>query len=73
MEVRLVGLGYSAARWVTSEDPVALEAFVREQSQNICEDQHQKRAILLDHEWRIKFHRDRHPKINFAASSSKSE
>lgn len=71
VEVRLKPLVYSAARWIHSKDETSLDKFVQEQAQHICEDQHQKRAILLDHDWRIKFHLDRHPDIEFAAASSK--
>ena len=61
-------LPYSAARWI-SADPLDLAEFKREQSQNLCQDHRGNLTILLDHEWRLKFYQERHPKIRFLATS----
>ncbi|MEZ4742725.1 MAG: peptide chain release factor 3 [Bdellovibrionota bacterium] len=69
VKVKFVPLPYSAARWVSAKDVAALEKFKKEQAQNICLDQHGHPAILLDHAWRLKFYQDRHPDIEFMATS----
>jgi peptide chain release factor 3 len=69
VNVNIHTLPFSAARWVNSEDPMALETFKSEQVGNICLDQHQNPTLLMDHEWRIKYHQQRHPKITFTATS----
>lgn len=62
-------LPYSAARWITAENPDDLEKLKVEQSQNICLDQHGKPTILLDQPWRLKFYQERHPNVEFHATS----
>ncbi len=69
VKVNFTRLPYSAARWVFSEDEKALEEFVRAQSSVICFDQHEQHAILLEDTWRLKFLRERFPKIEYSATS----
>ena len=69
VNVKFVPLNYTSARWFYSKDEKALETFRREQAQNICLDQHQNETILMDHDWRLKFLQERHPDIDFTATS----
>ena len=64
-DVMMHPLPFSAARWISAEQQSDLDSFLREQQQNICRDSHQNPTLLLDHEWRLKYHMDRHPKIVF--------
>ncbi len=69
VNVDFASLPYEAARWISAENETELEKFKKEQSQNICLDQHGNPTILLDHEWRLRYHEERHPNIVFAATS----
>jgi peptide chain release factor 3 len=68
VSVRFYPLPYAAARWIAGQ-PEDLEKFRKEQSQNICLDQHGNPTILLDQPWRLKFYEERHPNIKFLATS----
>ncbi len=69
VNINMVPLAFSAARWVQSDDEKALATFLREQSNNVCFDSHGQPTLLLDHDWRLKFHQERHPKIVFKSFS----
>lgn len=69
VNVSMSPLPYSAARWISSADEKKLQTFMSEQSQHICLDSHGHPTLLLDHEWRLKFHQDRHPDIIFTSTS----
>jgi peptide chain release factor 3 len=69
VNTRFFPLPYAAARWIAADLPEDLEKLTREQSQNICLDQHGNPTILLDQPWRLKFYQDRHPKVKFFATS----
>jgi peptide chain release factor 3 len=71
VKVRFTRLPYGAARWIFSEDAKAMEDFVRAQSQVICYDQHEAKAILLEDLWKLKFLNERYPKITYSATSEK--
>lgn len=71
VKVNFTRLPYSAARWIFSDDPKAMEEFVRAQGQVLCLDQHEQRAILLEDTWRLKFLQERFPKITYSATSEK--
>ena len=65
VNVDMKPLPYKAARWVTCKDKGTLENFISTQSQNICRDCHGNPALLLDHDWRLKFHQERNPDLEF--------
>lgn len=65
VNVEMKPLPYKAARWITAKDKKDLENFLATQSQNICRDCHENPALLLDHEWRLKYHQERNPKLEF--------
>lgn len=65
VDVNMKALPYSAARWIFSDDKKALEAFKTDQSHHIVLDSYEKPTLLLDYEWRLKFHQERHPAIKF--------
>lgn len=69
VNVTMQPLAFTAARWISSEVAGALDAFKMEQSQNICLDSHDQPTLLLDFDWRLKFHQERHPDVTFSASS----
>ena len=69
VRIKMAQLAYSAARWFSCDDKVKLEKFRKEQSQNICLDQHEKETILLDHDWRLKYLLERHPDVKFTSTS----
>src|SRR5690606_5330517 len=48
IEVRFHGLPYSVARWVTAEKKETLEKFFRENTVQVCLDQHGDPAILVE-------------------------
>ncbi|MFK7826915.1 MAG: peptide chain release factor 3 [Oligoflexales bacterium] len=62
-------LPYTAARWITAEDPTKLETLKKEQANNICLDIHGNPTLFLDHDWRLKFHQERHPEVEFHTTS----
>ncbi|NRA46116.1 MAG: peptide chain release factor 3 [Oligoflexales bacterium] len=62
-------LPYTAARWISAEDPKKLEALKKEQANNICLDTHGNPTLFLDHDWRLKFHQERHPEVEFHTTS----
>lgn len=72
VEVDMAPLPYTAARWISADKPEDLKAFMNEQSRNICMDSHQNPTLLLDHEWRIRYHQERHPGIRFLSTSEAS-
>lgn len=69
VEVEMQPLPYTAARWISCSDDKKLQAFLKEQNQNICLDSHENPTLLLDHPWRLKFHQDRHEAIEFHNTS----
>lgn len=69
VQVEMNPLPFKAARWIAAENKKDLEDFQRQQSQNICLDQHKNPTLLLDHEWRLKFYQERHPNIIFKATA----
>ena len=69
VKVQLYPMPYTAARWIRSSDPVAIEAILKDQAHIISRDQHDNPVILLDQIWRLKLLNERHPKITFATTS----
>jgi len=69
VEVKMIPLPYTAARWVSSTQELKLKTFLQEQQNNVCLDSHGQPALLLDHEWRLKFHQDRYPDLDFHTTS----
>lgn len=69
VSVEMLPLPYTSARWITAKDSKALETIKREQSHNICLDSHTKPTLLLDHDWRLKYHQERHPDVSFHTTS----
>lgn len=69
VEVSMKALPYRAARWVTSSNQKSLSKFLEEQSHNICLDLYKKPTLLLDHDWRLKFHQERNPDLLFSATN----
>ena len=59
-------LPYTAARWIYSEDKKALDKFKEEQAQNVVLDSRGNPTLLLDYDWRLKFHEERNPALKFA-------
>jgi peptide chain release factor 3 len=69
VKVAFAPLSYTAARWIHCEDKEALETFKRDQSHNICLDQHQNPVLLIDQMWRLKLLSERHPKVSWTTTS----
>src|SRR5690606_5078680 len=69
VDVHFISLPYSSARWAKSERPSDLDALKREQSIKVCVDRYNRLTVLLDHDWRLKFLQDRHPKVSFHATN----
>jgi peptide chain release factor 3 len=61
-----VSLG--AARWINSDDEVALEKFVRENQHRLYKDIAGNLAYLVQSQWAIDYAQQQHPKINFVAT-----
>jgi peptide chain release factor 3 len=62
-------LPYQACRWIHSEDPLALRAFMDAQASAMCLDSHDRPTILLDDNWRLKFLTERYPKITYTQTA----
>ena len=69
VKIKLVPLTYGVARWITSFKKEVLEAFIHVNGQNICFDQHQNPAILVDELWRLRLFEERNPEICFISTS----
>lgn len=69
VKVQFHSLPYTAARWIRTDDPVALEGILKDQAHIIARDQHADPVILLDQVWRLKLLNERHPKIQFGSTS----
>lgn len=69
VNVTMKALPYKAARWLTSPNQKALDQFMQSQGHNICFDLHKNPTLLLDHEWRLKFHQERNPDLEFHATA----
>lgn len=69
--VRVVfeSLPYGLARWIGCEDPLILKKFISDNEHQICLDQHENPALLLDSPWRLNLMAERNPKIKFMATS----
>ena len=65
VNVVMVALPYNAARWVGAQEDKNLKKFVEENKHIICLDSKQNPTILLDHEWRLQFYRERNPGVEF--------
>ena len=72
VNVTMAPLAFTSARWITAKDPDKLNQIKKEQASNICLDSHGNPTLLLDHDWRLKFHQERHPDIEFHATSETS-
>ena len=70
VNVKMIPLPYSAARWIKTDDEALLQRILREQAANIAKDSHGNPALLLDHEWRLKFHQERYPDAVFMRTAS---
>ena len=62
-------LPFLACRWIHSEDPAAMSAFMQAQANVICLDNHDRPLILLDDNWRLKFLTERFPKITYTQTA----
>jgi peptide chain release factor 3 len=69
VQVKFDRLPFKAARWIVSDDKKALDDFIRAQSQVICNDQHDHKAILLEDLWRLNFLKERFPKVDYRSTS----
>jgi peptide chain release factor 3 len=69
VRVNFTRLPYGAARWIFCDDAKALEEFTRAQAHVMCLDQHEQKAILLEDLWRLKFLKERFPKVTYSATS----
>ncbi len=65
VEVNMRTLPYTAARWIYCDDKLALEKFKTEESHSIVLDRYNNPTLLLDAEWRLKFHQERNPLLIF--------
>jgi peptide chain release factor 3 len=65
VNVVMLDLPYNAARWVTAKDEKYLKKFVDSHKNIICLDSKENPTILLDHEWRLKFYRERNTELEF--------
>ncbi len=71
VKVNFARLPYKAARWIHSEDESALDEFIGANTNVICNDQYEQKAILLEDEWRLRFLNDRFPKVEYTSTSEK--
>ena len=69
VQVTMHPLPYTAARWVDAEDDKDLQNFLQKEGQHITRDRHGNPTLLLDHEWRLRYHQERHPDLRFFATS----
>lgn len=69
VKIKLAPLTYGVARWLTSAKKDVLANFIQTNAQNICFDQHQNPAILVDEGWRLRLLEERNPDITFVATS----
>jgi peptide chain release factor 3 len=69
VRVNFTRLPYGAARWVFCDDVKAMEEFTRAQAHVMCLDQHEQKAILLEDLWRLKFLKERFPKVTYSATA----
>ena len=69
VEINMRALPYTAARWIYSEDKKALEQFKLDQAQHIVLDSRENPTLLLDYDWRLKFHEERNPALKFAKTA----
>lgn len=69
VDTRMHPLPYNVARWITSDDKAALDDYIKANANNICYDQHQAPAILVDELWRLRLFEERNPKITFRSTS----
>ncbi len=69
VEVNMRPLAYTAARWVYSEDRKALEKFMNDEAQHIVLDSRGNPTLLLDYDWRLKYHEERHPALKFVRTA----
>ncbi len=71
VKVNFARLPYKAARWIHSEEESALDEFIAANTNVICNDQYEQKAILLEDEWRLRFLNDRFPKVEYTSTSEK--
>ena len=57
-----------AARWVTSDDPEAIEKFKRENRHRLYTDIAGNLAYLAQSQWAIDYAQEQHPKLRFLAT-----
>jgi peptide chain release factor 3 len=69
VKIKLAPLSYGVARWISSDKKDLLAAFIQINGQNICFDQHQNPALLVDEPWRMRLFEERNPDIRFVATS----
>ena len=71
VKVNFARLPYKAARWIHTEEESALDEFIAANTNVICNDQYEQKAILLEDEWRLRFLNDRFPKVEYTSTSEK--
>lgn len=66
---RFDGAEYAIACWVTSQDPSALEAFMRYYATQMARDKEGKLVFLAKSKWMLERTMEDHPKVNFHFTS----
>lgn len=66
---RMQPLPYTVARWITSDDPAALEEFMRYRDRNIVWDKDGKPVYLAESQWVLNSNIQSHPKVEFHQTS----
>ncbi len=69
VNVKMHPLPYSMARWISSDKPEVLEKFMLVNGQNICRDQHENPAMLINENWQLRLLEERNPDIKFVSIS----
>jgi peptide chain release factor 3 len=67
--VTMQGLPYTEARWITSEDPRALDEFMKFRSRNIVFDKDDKPVYLAESPWVLNANIRDHGKVEFHSTS----
>ncbi len=62
-------LPYSEARWITSEDPEALEDFIRYRESDIVWDRDDRPVYLCESSWLLHSNMEAYPKVEFHETS----
>ena len=70
--VRFEQAPYETARWISSDDPVELKAFIAKHRGSVAEDRDDAPVFLARNAWELNYTKEHAPKITFAATRERS-